>query len=139
MVALAAWQRTITDSEGNGLAFAEIEVFYAGSGSKPTLYSDRSGTSTQTNPFSADSEGFARFFAAGDAYDIAVNGAVAWTFTPVGTMAELDRETVNNEGGVNYIQINAEAVILGYGNQMIRLDNLGATLAVRSLDFVEVP
>lgn len=138
MTALSAWQRTITDSAGKGLSFAEVEVFHAGGSNKPALYADRDGTASLTNPFTADAEGFARFYVEGGIYDVAVNGTLAWLFVPIGTMAEVDRETLNTEGGVNYLQIDATAVVLGWGDQMIRLDASGATLAVRALNFVEV-
>jgi len=81
---LNVWQRNITDEHGNVISSAEIEVFYAGSTSKPVLKSSPAGASL-TNPFDANASGFAQFYAIDGYYDIAVNGDVIWSDVQIGT------------------------------------------------------
>lgn len=80
---LNVWQRNIVDESGNIISEAEIEVFYAGLATKPTLYSSITGDAL-TNPFDASVSGFAQFYAADGLYDIAVNGDVLWSDVPLG-------------------------------------------------------
>jgi len=80
---LNVWQRNITDEHGNVISGAEVEVFFAGLATKPTLKSSLYGASL-TNPFDADVAGFAQFYANDGLYDIAVNGDIVWSDVQLG-------------------------------------------------------
>lgn len=81
---LNVWQRNIVDESGNVISEAEIEVFYAGLATKPTLYSSITGDAL-TNPFDASVSGFAQFYAVDGLYDIAVNGDILWSDVILGS------------------------------------------------------
>ena len=98
---LSVWQRNIVTEAGDVIPDAEIEVFDAGSSSKPDLFSDPDGNSSITNPFNADSNGFARFYVAGGRYDIAVNGAVLWEDVALGTAQRRDTGSAPSEVPTN--------------------------------------
>jgi hypothetical protein len=93
-MALARWQATIVDEDGNILPGASVEVREEISGLPlAVLYSDRAGVVSIGNPFVADAEGFAAFHAIGGAYKItATSGAFSriWRYVAVGTAAESD-------------------------------------------------
>lgn len=65
-----AWQSTITDAAGNVVPGAGVEVRNANTNSLVPLFSNRAGSAGLTNPFQADSNGFARFYAAAGVYRI---------------------------------------------------------------------
>lgn len=72
----AAYQLTVTDAQGNIKAGAQVRVTLAGTATLAVLYADRAGLDTSIgNPFSADADGFAQFFAAQGLYDIRVSSA----------------------------------------------------------------
>jgi hypothetical protein len=74
-MSLAAHQFTVTDSDGNVVPSANIEVRLEVPGQPlAAVYSDRDGLSALGNPFPTDSAGFVRFFVAGGAYQI-------WAYT----------------------------------------------------------
>ena len=100
-MSLSVWQRNIVTESGDVIPDAEIEVFDAGSSSKPDLFSDPDGNSSITNPFNADSNGFARFYVAGGRYDIAVNGAVLWEDVALGTTQRRDTGSAPSEVPTN--------------------------------------
>lgn len=93
-MALARWQATIVDEAGNVVPGASIEVRreIAGAPLVP-LYSDRAGAVAIGNPFTADSEGFAAFHAAGGAYRVrAHKGSFEriWRYVGIGLASETD-------------------------------------------------
>ena len=100
-MSLSVWQRNIVTESGDVIPDAEIEVFDAGSSSKPSLFSDPDGNSSITNPFNADSNGFARFYVSGGRYDIAVNGAVLWEDVALGTTQRRDTGPAPSEVPTN--------------------------------------
>ena len=100
-MSLSVWQRNIVTEAGDVIPDAEIEVFDAGSSSKPDLFSDPDGNSSITNPFNADSNGFARFYVSGGRYDIAVNGAVLWEDVALGTTQRRDTGPAPSEVPTN--------------------------------------
>jgi hypothetical protein len=78
---LPRYERVAQDLAGNALGGASVEVFYAGSTSKPTLYSDEDGNNTKSNPFTADSTGYFFFYVADGVYDVKVTyGATSVTY-----------------------------------------------------------
>lgn len=109
MTTLARWQASITDDAGNVIPGASIEVRSMTIGGSPlvSLYSDRAGATAIGNPFTADSNGFAAFHAAGDACRVRAytgpSGAPTferiWTYVPVGTAGEKDFSTDTSLGG----------------------------------------
>lgn len=94
-MALARWQRTIVDDTGAVQSAAEVEVRNEQTNALATLFSDRAGATPLANPLTADSQGFAAFYAAGGAYKItATKDAFSrvWRHEAVGTAAEHDAE-----------------------------------------------
>ena len=64
------WQATVTDDTGDVLPGAQIDVVIESTGTDATLFSNRAGTTSLSNPFFADSEGFAQFYTEPGAYRI---------------------------------------------------------------------
>lgn len=73
-MANAVWQATIVDQSGNVLPGAEIAVVNEATGLPAPLFTTRTGTS-KSNPFFADSSGFAQFYAAPGLYRITATSA----------------------------------------------------------------
>ena len=59
---LSAWQATVQDGNGNVVPSAEITVLVESTGLPATIYSTRAGAAL-ANPFLADVNGFAQFYA----------------------------------------------------------------------------
>lgn len=100
MANLRRRQFTVVDQAGNVVPFAWIEVKAQVGGTLLSLFSDRAGTTPiASNPFQADANGFAAYFAAGDvthqvrAY-LGPSGAPTFekihTYVADGTAAEYD-------------------------------------------------
>ena len=70
---LSVFQRTIVNEEGATLPAAQIDVFLAGTATRPDLFSDAAGTTPITNPFNADVNGFAQFYVEFGNYDVTAN------------------------------------------------------------------
>jgi hypothetical protein len=91
---VARWQRTIVDGAGNVLPGATITVRREETGAPlASLFSDRDGTVPIANPFDADGDGFAFFFAEGGPLRIdVVSGGFSQTlrYVALGTAAEFD-------------------------------------------------
>ena len=80
-MAKAAWNRTIVDASGNVLPGADITVTDERTGTLATLFDDREGNDAKSNPFVADTNGFARFFADAGVYRVvAESGALSRTW-----------------------------------------------------------
>jgi len=127
-MALARWQGTILDSSGDVVASATVAVYSETTGALATIYSDRAGTTSITNPTTADSDGFVGFYAAGDAYRIvATSGSTSreFRYVGIGTNSENDTELVTISD--NTIS-NATAVILSnldlYRQVVIEIERL---------------
>lgn len=69
-MSLNAWQQTIVDAVGNVVSAAAIEVKLVSTGAFAAIFSDVEGTVPLANPFAADVDGFARFYAATGLYRI---------------------------------------------------------------------
>lgn len=93
-MALARWQTTIVDEAGNIQNGASITVRREVGGSPlASIYSDRDGATPLGNPFTATTEGFAAFHAAGGAYriDASLGGfSRTWRYVGIGTSQEFD-------------------------------------------------
>lgn len=69
------WQQFIVDAKGNILANAQVDVYLESNGARATLYSDAAGSGLG-NPFNADGNGLARFYAAAGRYRIVATHGV---------------------------------------------------------------
>lgn len=74
-MSLAVWQLTVTDEAGNAKGGASVRVTLAGSPTLATLKPNRDGSGSLGNPFTADPDGFARFYVAQGRYDVRVTFA----------------------------------------------------------------
>lgn len=85
-MALPIFQRTVTDATGDILANASVEVRKESDGALATIYSDRAGTTSISNPTTADANGFVQFYAAHDEYKVtATSGlnSITWRYVPL--------------------------------------------------------
>lgn len=92
-MAFGRFQATAQDAAGNAIPSASIEVRLESTGALVALYSDRAGATPKGNPFSADSDGYFFFHAAGGAYRVkATSGDLQreWRYVAVGLAAEGD-------------------------------------------------
>lgn len=99
---LHVWQSTIVDSFGNVIPAAQIEVKLVSSGALAPIYSDVGGASALLNPFAADADGFARFFASNNRYRIrAYNGSQerVWEHAELGVV--YDQSSTENTQVIN--------------------------------------
>ena len=91
-----AWQATIVDDEGNVQPFASVEVRNQ-DGAFISLFDAETGGSALSNPFDADSEGFARFYCDPQLVDIeatTASGIRTWDNVLIpGSAAEMQNET----------------------------------------------
>lgn len=97
-MAFTSWQKTIVDEAGDILPGATVEVRLESTGNLATIYSDDTGTA-KANPFTADSEGFAIFYAAAGFYKItATSGAFSkiHRFVPIGSLQGFDAGTTDS-------------------------------------------
>ena len=128
-MALSVWQRNVVTESGDVIPDAEIEVFDAGETSKPDLFSDPEGTTAITNPFNADTSGFARFYVAGGRYDIAVNGVVTWEDVSLGTAQYRDTGTEPES-----VPTNSDADARGFAQSVDSVADLRAASFPDSLE-----
>ena len=109
MATYSAWQATIQNEFGDILPGAEITVVNESTGLPATIYSGRTG-GTLTNPFFADVNGFAQFYAESSEYRItALDGGSGftntWRYVEIGALLSID-EVESRITGKNYL-INA--------------------------------
>lgn len=131
---LARFQRTIVDALGNVLPGAFITVRKEIAGAPLAfLYSDRAGAVPMSNPFAADSDGFAAFHTAGGAFRItATSGltSIDWRYVPIGLAGETD--ATSNGTGMLFAAATADA---DPGAGYFRFNN--ATLASVSAIYID--
>ena len=85
-MALPIFQRTVVNDNGDVIPSAQVEVRLESSGALATVYSDRDGVTPLSNPFFADGNGLARFYANPDEYKITASGngqAIEWRYVVV--------------------------------------------------------
>jgi hypothetical protein len=124
-MALARWQATITDEEGNVVPGAMIQVRREAAGLPlvADLKADVDGVVPLGNPFAADADGFAFFHVRGfrtgyriRAYDPATGFDRTWKNVPVGTAAAVDTDQLGI--GVDPdVQVNTLADRAAYNSQ----------------------
>lgn len=101
-MALARWQRSIVDANGDVLPSAEVTVRRESDNALAVLYSDRDGETPMGNPFNADASGFAFFYTLGGAYRItATSGADSSTWRHVGVGLAQEQDAV--VAGVKFV------------------------------------
>ena len=64
------WQTSLQDQQGNAVSGATVTVTDSETGQPATLYADRDGNSTLSNPFTTGVNGLIRFYAASGFYQI---------------------------------------------------------------------
>lgn len=62
-MSLGVWQATVTDESGDIQSGASIEVRLVSDNNLVSLFSDSDGNTAISNPFTADTDGFAQFYA----------------------------------------------------------------------------
>lgn len=127
MAIYAVYNRTITDSAGNVVPGAHIEVRREVPGQPlASLFEDRDGMTGLGNPFDADANGDISFFAAGGAYKIraytgpsgAPTSEKIWRYEAVGRNAEADeagtrtKRTVTAPGDVTIAADDADDIFI---------------------------
>lgn len=113
---LARFQRYVVDDTGDIVASPTVEVRDQVTNSLASIYSDRAGSSSISNPFTGTAGGLAAFHVAGGAYKItATSGAfsVTWEWVGIGTTQEYDFTDVQD-----YIDTAVAAATIG-----LRIDN----------------
>lgn len=100
-MALARYQFTVTDEEGNVVPQANVRVRVESEGQPlASLFSDRDGAVSLANPFQADSDGFAAFHCAGAAHQIEAykdSFSRTWRYVGIGTAQELDADALGEQ------------------------------------------
>lgn len=99
-MALAIYQDWVTDSFGNVIANASIEVRKESDNSLASLYSDRSGAVAISNPVYTDVYGYFSFYASGGAYKLTIRyGDVLKTMRYVAIGLAQESDTTGGGGG----------------------------------------
>lgn len=126
-MSLARHQFTVQDGNGNVVPAAHVEIRIEIPGQPlAALYTDRAGTVGRTNPFDADSEGYAYFHVIGGAYQIRVytgpSGAPTTEhidrYVAIGLNSESDsaeqrtQRTVTAAGAVTITADDADDIII---------------------------
>ena len=129
---LSAWQATVQDANGNIVPNAEVTVLVESTGLPATIYSTRGGAAL-SNPFTADINGFAQFYANKGEYRItAVSGVFSniFRYVRIGDAGGYDvqsspsdatagrlltNETTSIGGFVNYTGANLNPNVFGGG------------------------
>ena len=99
MAAYPAWQATIVTEAGDIQPGAQVDVVLESTGLVPAggIWSNRAGSSALANPFFADANGFAQFYAAPGEYRITatgVGGTRVWRYVVLdGTASTADVTT----------------------------------------------
>lgn len=98
---LDVWQGFVQDQDGDTVSSAEVEVRLSSDGSLATLYSDNSGNTGKSNPFTTGADGFVQFYTFPDELKItATKGSDTVTFNNVmvGKATRVVNTTHHNTG-----------------------------------------
>lgn len=121
------WQATIQNDAGDVIPGAEITVVDENTGLNATIYSSRGGAAL-ANPFFADSNGFAQFYAASGTYRVTAENTgtgetQTWRYIDLGDAASRDVGTATGQipdaddlgvvGNTNYHSGNMNADSFG--------------------------
>lgn len=93
-MANSIWQATVQNATGDIIPGAEMTVVDENTGLTATIFSSIGGAAL-TNPFFADSEGFAQFYAAPGTYRVTANDTgtgqtITWRYIRLGDAASRD-------------------------------------------------
>lgn len=116
MATYGSWQATIQNETGDIIPGAEIEVILESSGLAATIYSGRTGGAL-ANPFFADANGFAQFYADSDEYRvIATDGGSGftntWRYEEVGSILSTEETAARVQGRNVLINANLNTPIV---------------------------
>lgn len=103
-MALAHFQRAITDDAGNLMPGTVCTVTRESDGGLAALKSNRAGSSSHSNPITVGSDGILDFYVVGAAYRIAgVLGAFSfdWRYVGIGTAQETDFDSLSGDIVIN--------------------------------------
>ena len=119
-MANSIWQATVQNATGDIIPGAEMTVVDENTGLTATIFSSIGGAAL-TNPFFADSEGFAQFYAASGTYRVTANDTgtgqtITWRYIRFGDAASRDvgtdtgnipdADALNMVGNTNYTSGN---------------------------------
>jgi len=113
-MAYAVWHGVITDLQGNVVPGAQVEVRSEVTGALVRLYEDRDGAAFKTNPFQADGQGQASFFATGGAYRIIARSGTferVWRYVGIGTAQEADVEALGMYLQAGLVTVQTKAAL----------------------------
>lgn len=138
-MALAIKELQITDSQGNVLAGASVEVRRESAGSPvAALKSDRAGATPISNPMTSDANGMVTFYVVGGAYKFTITKdsySKILRYQPVGTAQEYDvADILGSSAGVDYT-FSATTTDADPGAGIIRLNH--ATLASVTAAYID--
>lgn len=94
------WQATIVRANGDVVPNAQIDVYREQGGARQALKADYEGVSAKSNPFAADSSGFAFFHAPAGRYRIVATAGEfshEWRQVPLGTAQAYDIDTLSGD------------------------------------------
>lgn len=126
-MANSIWQATVQNATGDIIPGAEMTVVDENTGLPATIFSSIGGAAL-TNPFFADSEGFAQFYAASGTYRVTANDtgtgqSITWRYIRFGDAASRDVGTasgnipdaddLNMVGNTNYTSGNLNPNVFG--------------------------
>lgn len=120
-MALARFQRTLTDATGNVIDGATVTVRVQETNALASLFSDRDGDTAIGNPITTGSNGLVAFHVIGGVYKItSVKGSdtIEWTFVGIGTAQEYDFEAIS-EQAVDLISAAGVGMIIDGGSSAI--------------------
>lgn len=133
----AKYERFLQDLAGNALSGATVDVFFAGTTNRPTLYADENGATTRPNPFTSESDGKVWFYVADGVYDVkATYGSTSVIFANQQVFHPANR--VSKSGDTMSGTLSAPTIVVGTdpgGTEVLRAQNarLGATTLTGSL------
>lgn len=126
-MANSIWQATVQNATGDIIPGAEMTVVDENTGLPATIFSSIGGAAL-TNPFFADSEGFAQFYAASGTYRVTANDtgtgqSITWRYIRFGDAASRDVGTASGQipdaddleivGNTNYTSGNLNPNVFG--------------------------
>ena len=110
-MANSIWQATVQNATGDIIPGAEMTVVDENTGLPATIFSSIGGAAL-TNPFFADSEGFAQFYAASGTYrvtasDTGTGQSITWRYIRFGDAASRDVGTASG----NVMEVGAGGLL----------------------------
>ena len=122
---LAVFQTTVQNAAGDAIPSAQVTVrLGSSSGALANLFIDNAGATPITNPFNADTNGFARFFATPGVYWISITGGgstqVLERVVLAGTAATANTTTSTTDTTLGRVMLVGD---YGHGLPFVATDN----------------